>query len=105
MTTNTENKINTSKVKEIFFGLFRFEKSYFLTFIFIIHIIVQVLVLVWWLYKWATFGYWAQWILYFLWAILLYPLVFLAVRFWFEFLAILFSINDNVLEIKKHLKK
>lgn len=101
-----ENKINIDKnmdekqIKNLFCQLFKFDKSFFMSFIFYIHIVIQVFVFVSNLYIASKFGFLA-----FLWALILAPFVFFMVRFWFEFLVILFSINDNLFEIKNNLKK
>lgn len=95
-----EKDIKEKNFTKIFFQLFKFDKSFFMSFIFYIHIIVQILVLIAVLYSTAS-----EWILLFLWAIIAYPLVFFYIRFIFEFITILFSINNNLLEIKENLKK
>lgn len=103
---NTENKVNLEKnvdlkkVKNIFCELFKFDKLFFKNFIFYIHIVAQVLIL-------FTYLFWASqnWVLSFILAVVFYPIVFFMVRFSFEFLAVLFSINDNLFEIRTNTKK
>lgn len=106
MENTSENKINIEKnmdekqIKNLFCQLFKFDKSFFMSFIFYIHIAVQILVFIWNLYIASKWGFLA-----FIFALIFSPVVFFMIRFWFEFLVILFSINDNLFEIKNNLKK
>lgn len=98
-----KEKVEKTKKEALSFftDLFKFEKSFLLKFIFFIHIVIQILVLVWYLVTIFSTGD----ILKILGWIVLYPLVFFAIRFMFELISIQFSINENLVSIKKLLKK
>lgn len=101
--TKMDNDIKIPKDKKeatnLFIQLFKFDKSFFLSFLFYIHIIIQIVVLIFYIYGLSRGGF-ATFLLW----ILLYPLVFFIVRFIFEWISIVFSINNNLKEIKDELK-
>ncbi len=99
--TNDEIKFPKDKKEatNLFIQLFKFDKSFFLSFLFYIHIIIQIVVLIFYIYGLSRGGF-ATFLLW----ILLYPLVFFIVRFIFEWISIVFSINNNLKEIKDELK-
>lgn len=82
--------------KTLLKDLFRFERYFFLEFLFYIHIVVQVVALI--AYLMAAFS--TGNILHALGMIVLYPLVFFYIRFIFEFMSVLFSVNKNLVDIK-----
>ncbi len=101
--TKMDNDIKIPKDKKeatnLLIQLFKFDKSFFLSFLFYIHIIIQIVVLIFYIYGLSRGGF-ATFLLW----ILLYPLVFFIVRFIFEWISIVFSINNNLKEIKDELK-
>lgn len=106
MENTSENKINIDKnidkkqIKNIICQLFKFDKSFFISFVFYIHIFVQILVFIWNLYISSQY-----WFFHFLLSLLFSPFIFFIVRLVFEILVVLFNINDNLLEVKNNLKK
>lgn len=106
---NKEKMVNNKKEVFTFFkSLFEFSESFLLKFIYFIHIIIQVIVFVFYfIIIFTTIGWlWLLgWIVLVLGWIVLYPLAFFVVRFIFELISIQFSINDNLVAIKKNLKK
>ncbi len=100
---NTDKKIEASKndALNFFKSLFDMKKLFFIDFIFFIHILVQILVLL------GYFGglFATGEVLKILGGALLYPFAFFGVRLMFEFSVVIFSINQNLIEVKKHLKK
>ncbi len=98
-----DKKVEATKKEAMNFAksLFSFDKLFFIDFLFFIHILFQVLIFVLYLIWAFSTGNPLQ----ILWIMVLYPAVFFVIRLLFEFLSVQFSINQNLLEIKKNLKK
>ena len=98
---DTKGTLWKNEVKEIFFQLFKFDKSFFKTYIFYVHIAAQIFFLVFYIFLISNSRNFSSGLL----LVIFYPFVALAVRFAFEILSEIFSISDNLREIKEQLKK